>query len=240
MGQVVYNLAKNDSDIDIKYGVDKSSKIARIQNEVEGVKLTDNIFSIKDCDIVLDFSRADALIPILNYCVKNHKPLVIASTGHNLIQEKEIERASLVIPIFKSGNFSLGMQTMLELTHFASKRLDNYDIEVVETHHNKKIDVPSGSASMILKELKKTRPNAIINLGRGREGVRDSREIGVHSIRGGGVRGEHTVQFLGNNEILTITHTALSREVFGEGALKVLKFLVNKKPGLYSMKNLFE
>ena len=239
MGQVVYKLSKKDEDINICYGVDNLSLITKLEKNVD-VKLTDNIFSIREGDVVLDFSRASAIRGLLNYCVKNQKPLVIATTGHNELEEREILHASQFIPIFKSGNFSLGMQTTLELVKFASSALRDYDIELVETHHNKKLDVPSGSAKMILGEINSSRPNSRVNLGRNNNGLRDKNEVGVHSVRGGGVNGEHTVYFLGQNEIVTISHTALSREVFGEGALKAVKFLKDKKPGLYTMKNLFE
>lgn len=240
MGQVIYNLAKKDKDFEVEYGVDRQNSIAQVLEKYSDIRLVDNLFKVKECDVVIDFSHASSLEGVLNFCVINRIPLVIATTGHSVMQEREIVRASKIIPIFKSGNFSEGINVMLNLISLATKGLKDFDIEIVEKHHNKKVDVPSGTAQMLINTIREQRQNSVINLGRSSNGKRAKEEIGVHSIRGGGMIGEHTLYFLNDAECLSITHTAFSRDVFGIGALHAVKFLVNKKPGLYEMKNLFE
>lgn len=240
MGQVIYNLAKKDKDFEVEYGVDRQNSIAKVMENFSDIRLVDNLFKVKECDAVIDFSHASSLEGVLNFCVINRIPLVIATTGHSVMQEREIVRASKIIPIFKSGNFSEGINVMLNLISLATKGLKDFDIEIVEKHHNKKVDVPSGTAQMLINTIREQRQNSVINLGRSSNGKRAKEEIGVHSIRGGGMIGEHTLYFLNDAECLSITHTAFSRDVFGIGALHAVKFLVNKKPGLYEMKNLFE
>lgn len=240
MGQVIYNLAKKDKDFEVKYGVDRQSSIAIVMGNFTDVRLVDNLFKVRECDVVIDFSHASSLEDVLNFCVINRVPLVVATTGHSVMQERAIIRASKIIPIFKSGNFSEGINVMLSLISLATKGLKDFDIEIIEKHHNKKVDVPSGTAQMLINTIREQRQNSVINLGRSSNGKRTKEEIGVHSIRGGGLIGEHTVYFLNDAECLSITHTAFSRDVFGIGALHAAKFLVNKEPGLYGMKNLFE
>ena len=168
-------------------------------------------------------------------------PVLIATTGHSEAQIKEIEEASKKIPIIKATNTSVGVNIVNEIVAFATKLLKDFDIEIVEKHHNRKIDAPSGTADTLLEIVKEN----LDNNGKdyrtvyGREGhsKRAEKEIGVHAIRGGNIVGEHTVIYAKNDEIIEIKHEALSRKMFSDGAVRAVEFLFGKKAGLYTMKD---
>jgi 4-hydroxy-tetrahydrodipicolinate reductase len=195
----------------------------------------------KFCDVAIDFSHSKALNGILQFCLKTGTPLVIATTGHTDEQEESIVRASVTIPIFKSRNLSFGVWHFLNLVGQATKSLKDFDIEIVETHHSTKVDSPSGTARAMFDEVKKIRKNAKMVQGRSAESLKRNKfDVGVHSVRGGGVCGEHCILFLSQNEEISICHRANNKEEFARGAIFAGKFLCTKKCGLFEMKDLFE
>lgn len=193
-------------------------------------------------DVVVDFSSPAALPALLEFGQRTHTPLVLATTGYSDEQLAQIGAASHTLPIFRSANMSLGINVLLELVQTASAVLgDDYDIEIIERHHNKKLDAPSGTALMIADA-------AAHAVGHETEYVyerqsvrrpRDKREIGISSVRGGTIVGDHTILFAGRDEVIEISHHAASREIFANGALRAAKFLAAvTQPGCYNMKDL--
>lgn len=241
MGQMLFNASKSFFDIEVVEGLDKKEVLHSYPCEHPGLKLISNINKATICDVVVDFSHASLTKTILNYCVKNKKPLVLATTGISTVDEEKILQGSKVIPIFKSSNMSEGVYVLLNLIKKASKMLEGWDIEIIEKHHSQKVDAPSGTALMMLNEVKKQRKSAKPVYGRSpAASKRAPEEVGIHSIRGGGAVGEHEINFFNEYETIKITHEALSKAIFAEGALKAAKLIYDKPPGLYSMKNLFD
>lgn len=192
-------------------------------------------------DVIVDFSHYSRLDTLLDYAVTNELPLVIATTGYSDEILKKIEDSTKKIPILLSSNMSLGINLLQDILEKITPILyPNYDIELIEKHHNKKIDSPSGTAKTLLEVMKKSIDD-VIEEKYGRVGMekREKNEIGVHSLRGGTIVGEHSVLFCGNDEIIELKHTALSKKIFAEGALQGAKFIIGKEPGLYSMKDIF-
>ncbi len=192
-------------------------------------------------DAVIDFSVPAALDDLLAWCLKERLPLVLCTTGFSPEQIEKIRQASGQIPIFRSGNMSLGIALVRRLAREAAAALGSrFDIEIVEAHHRRKVDAPSGTALMLYDAVKDARgAESPAILGRaGRDSRRNSGEIGLHAIRGGTVVGEHEVLFLGDSERITIHHSAESRSVFASGALRAAAFLVGKRPGMYDMDDL--
>ena len=203
-----------------------------IYNKIENIK--------EEVDVIIDFSNPKATFKILEYARKNKIPVVIATTGFDEEELKTIEEISKEIPIFKSSNMSVDINLMAELAQKVAEVLKENDIEIVETHHNKKIDAPSGTAILLADAINKVfngNKKYVFDRMQKRE-ARSKDEIGFSSIRGGNIVGEHTVMFLGENETLEITHKAYSRQVFAEGAIKAARFIVNQKNGLYNMEDL--
>lgn len=190
--------------------------------------------------MIIDFSVPKATFEILKYAKKNKIPTVIATTGFNEEELEEIKDISKEIPIFKSSNMSLEINLMASLVQKVAEILKDSDIEIIETHHNRKIDSPSGTAILLADAINKAfNGEKDYNFERMNKRVkRDKNEIGFSSIRGGNIVGEHTVQFFGENETLEITHKSYSRQVFAEGALKAAKFIVKQQVGIYDMNDL--
>ncbi len=190
------------------------------------------------CDCVVDFSRPESLQSLLTFCQKNQLPLVLATTGLTENDQLSVNAAASKIAIFQSANMSLGVCVLRRLAVQAAKILgDAYDVEIVETHHNKKVDAPSGTALMLFDAIKAAYPEdrEMIPGREGRTQQRDHREIGVHALRGGTVAGIHEIHFLGPDETLCVNHTAQSRDVFAAGAMRAAQFLVKSTPGKYDM-----
>jgi 4-hydroxy-tetrahydrodipicolinate reductase len=205
-----------------------------------GVSVSDNIEDyISLCDVVVDFSVPSATFQLVDIALKHKKKLVIGTTGLSEDIMKKILEASESIAIVQSPNFSVGVNLMLELTKVATQVLgEDFDIELVEVHHNKKKDSPSGTALKILEVIKSIRKDYKTIYGReGIIGERPKEEIGVFAVRGGDVVGDHTVMYLGYGERLEIAHRATSRETFSRGALRAAKFLMTKDKGFYTMKD---
>lgn len=206
-------------------------------------KMYTSINEVKEkIDAIIDFSHPDLLSDILKFGVKNHCALVLATTGYNEQQILHIEEASSQIPIFQSYNTSFGVSMLTKIVKEVAKEFyqNGYDIEIIEKHHNQKIDAPSGTAKLLYEvmeeEIKETTP--IYD----RSSIHEKRkheEIGIQALRGGTIFGEHTVMFAGIDEIIEIKHTALSKEVFVQGAISAAYALIDKENGLYTLKSLY-
>lgn len=190
------------------------------------------------CDVIIDFSKPEGTNDLVQYCIEKEVPIVIATTGLSPEQDLNILEAATRIPIFKSSNTSIGVNVLLDLVKMATRVLsDEFDIEIIEKHHNKKVDAPSGTAYMIANAINDELNEVMTyNYGRnGKDAQREEKEIGIHAVRGGTIPGEHTVIFAGLDEIIEIKHTALSKKIFAKQAINVAQFIVNKEPKLYNM-----
>jgi len=236
MGQVITGLARYREDVKIVAGYDIN----------DSVKNDYPVFTrLEDCnaavDVIIDFSHPSALQAVLNYAVSRKIPLIVATTGLSDEQVMKLKESSKTIPLLYSANMSLGVNLLLELVQIAAKLLySNFDIEIIERHHNQKIDAPSGTALALADAINQVVPEKYRYVyDRHSNRVKRSKdEIGIHSIRGGNIAGDHTVIFAGNDEIIELRHTANSRDIFGVGALKAAVFLHDKEPGFYTMKDL--
>ena len=191
-------------------------------------------------DIIIDFSVPEATFKALEFASKNNIPIVIATTGFTDEQTNKIKEYSKTIPIFKSANMSFEINLMAKIVAQMATLINDADIEIVETHHNRKIDAPSGTALLLADSINSALDNKM-NYEYNRHAKREKRsknEIGIHSIRGGNIVGKHTVSFYSDDEYFEITHNVSSRSVFAKGAVKAADFLVHKAPGLYDMNNL--
>ncbi|PWL51120.1 MAG: 4-hydroxy-tetrahydrodipicolinate reductase, partial [Clostridiales bacterium] len=192
-------------------------------------------------DCIIDFSNHALLPKILAYALDKRLPAVIATTGHTEAERAQMREAAAHIPVFSSGNMSLGINVLISLAKSAAAALgSDFDIEIVEMHHNRKLDAPSGTALMIadgIREALPYEPEYIYDRTQ-RRAPRGRSEIGIHSIRGGTIVGEHEVIFSGRGEVIRISHSAQGRELFAQGALAAAEYIKNKQNGLYSMKEL--
>lgn len=194
-------------------------------------------------DVIIDFSHPSALDSLLEYCLSTGTPVVIATTGYNEEQIAKIKKASEQIPVFFTFNMSLGINLLTNLAKTAADILgDQFDIEIVEKHHNQKLDAPSGTAIMLANAINETLDEKYhyVYDRHSRRKKRDKNEIGIHSIRGGTIVGEHDVIFSGRDEVITLSHHASSKEVFAVGAVNAAMFLIGKAAGMYDMSQLIE
>jgi 4-hydroxy-tetrahydrodipicolinate reductase len=227
MGKALVACAKNFRDLEVIATINRGDDFAA---------------AISKSDVVVDFSAHDATLKIAEDCAKNKKAIVIGTTGHSAGEKKSILRFKTKIPIVLASNFSTGVNTLFWLTHKAAEILgSDFDLEVVEMHHRLKKDAPSGTAKSLAEILAAARKLSLEKSARhGREGLvgeRTNSEIGIHSIRGGDVVGDHTVIFANNGERLELTHKASSRDTFANGALRAALWVVKQKPGLYDMQD---
>ncbi|WP_102399965.1 4-hydroxy-tetrahydrodipicolinate reductase [Haloimpatiens massiliensis] len=232
MGRMISQTITNFKDLEICGGIDKN---------IEKTCCYPVFGNINDCnldfDVILDFSRADALDSLLNYAEEKNKPLVLCTTGYTEEQINKINEWSKKIPLFRSANMSIGINVINNVLRNISALLyEDFDIEIIEKHHNQKVDAPSGTALLLGDTIRESiKEETQYKFGRSGISKREEKEIGVHAIRGGSIVGEHEIIFAGNGEVIELKHTALSREVFAVGALKACKFMCDKTPGLYSM-----
>ena len=238
MGKAITAAAQNDCSIVAGVDVNASSVAAACSFPVYE-RIAD--FPGKT-DVIIDFSHHSALPSLIDYAKKTKTPLVIATTGHTEDELLLMKEASRDVAIFFSGNFSIGINLLINLAKQAAKTLGiDFDVEIIEKHHNKKLDAPSGTALMIANSISEEREETEYVYDRHSERKsRESKEIGIHSIRGGTIVGEHEVIFAGQNEVVTLSHSAASREIFATGALRAAIYLSNKPAGLYSMSDLIE
>ena len=192
-------------------------------------------------DVIVDFTHPSALDGLLDYALTNGVALILASTGYTPEQTEKIKSASLQIPIFFTANMSLGINLLRELAKKAAAVLgDQFDVEIVERHHNQKLDAPSGTALMLAESINEAR-DGMYSYVYDRHSVRRKREpteIGIHSLRGGTIVGEHEIVFAGRDEVITLSHSAASKEVFAVGAVNAAVFICGKSAGLYSMSDM--
>lgn len=232
MGRMIANCIEQFKDLTIVAGIDKFKADLNfpIFSSTEEVNI--------EYDVLLDFSRADALESLIALTEKTKKPLVICSTGFSDEQLALINEKSKTLPLFRSANMSLGINLINSLLKKVAPLLyGNYDIEIIEKHHNQKVDSPSGTAILLADTIKDSLKDEVKYVY-GREGhaKREENEIGIHAVRGGSIVGDHDVIFAGSGEVIELTHKAISREVFAVGALKACEYMASvTKPGLYDM-----
>ncbi|MDO4730746.1 MAG: 4-hydroxy-tetrahydrodipicolinate reductase [Clostridia bacterium] len=236
MGNIVYSCVCNRNDCKAVGGLDITP------NDSLPIKLFNSPSEIDcDVDVIIDFSHPSLLPDLLDFACKNKVALVICTTGYSKQEVESIKKASQVIPIFYSGNMSLGINLLIELSKKARLVFgDSFDVEIIERHHNLKIDAPSGTAFMIADAVSSVCDEDMKYIY-DRHSVRkrrDKNEIGIHAVRGGTIVGEHEVLFAGRDETFSITHRAQSKEVFAVGAVSAAVYLNGKKPGMYNMSDM--
>ena len=203
-----------------------------------GVAKTFEELGETEADTVIDFSHHSAIGQVLDYAIPRGLSVVIGTTGHTEEEKQRILEAAKSIPVFFSGNMSLGIAVLCRLAAQAAGAFPEADIEIVEIHHNRKVDAPSGTALMLFRAIQGVRPQAVARCGRSGECKRTKEEIGVNSIRMGNVVGIHEIHICTPNQTLTLRHEAHNRGMFAEGAVEAAKFLEGKGPGLYDMEAL--
>lgn len=235
MGKTITELAKGYSNLEIVAGIDK-----HVDGEAKAFPVYSEISDFTGaCDVVLDFSSPKSLPSLISYCKGRKLPLVLCTTGYIEEELNEIQALSEEIAVFRSGNMSLGINILSNVLKKISPILfKDYDIEIIEKHHNQKVDAPSGTALLLADSIKSSLTDEVSYIY-GREGLkkREKNEIGIHAIRGGSIVGEHEIIFAGKGETIELKHTALSRDVFASGALKACEYMAGKGPGLYNMDN---
>lgn len=235
MGRVVTKMIENSNDCEVVAGVD----ITKCELEFNVFKSASDYK--EKADVIIDFSHPSCLDGLLEYAKKTKTPLVVATTGLSSSQIDELQEVSKVVSVFFSANMSLGVNLIIELVKKCANILgDSFDVEIIEKHHNQKIDAPSGTALMIADELSTCLPySASYTYDRhNQRKFRQNNEIGIHTVRGGTIVGEHEIIFAGRDEIISIKHSALSKEIFATGAIKAAKYIANKQAGLYNMSDL--
>ena len=236
MGRVIASIIDSRSDCEVCAGIDL------VGEQYDGFPIYRSVFELKEKpDVIIDFSHPSALPDLLSYGKMNSVPLVLATTGYSDEERAEITAASAQVPIFFTFNMSLGINLLVELAKKAAQILGGqFDIEIVEKHHNLKKDAPSGTAIMIAEAINEELDNAY-HFVYDRHSVRQPRakdEIGMHAIRGGTIVGEHDIIFAGRDEVITLSHSAGSKQVFAVGSVNAAVFLSGCEKGLYQMSDL--
>lgn len=235
MGRNVISIVSQRKDCEIVGGIDI------VDDATLGFPVFQNFGEVQvKADVIIDFSNPTLLKEVLDYAKENKTSLVLATTGYSDEQIDDIRLASEEIAVFFSYNMSLGVSLLCELSKTAAKVLgSNFDVEIVESHHNQKIDAPSGTALMLANAVKEELPDAYFEYDRhSKREKRNSNEIGIHSIRGGTIVGEHEVIFAGNDEIIKLSHSARSKAIFAQGAVNAAVFINRKGAGIYNMGDL--
>lgn len=191
-----------------------------------------------EADVVIDFSHHSAVADVLDYAAQTGAAAVIGTTGHTPEEKALIARAAETIPVFCSGNMSLGIAVLCRLARQAAACFPEADIEIVEVHHTRKVDAPSGTALMLFNAIREVRPQAAANCGRAGEGRRTREEIGISSLRMGNVVGVHEVHICTGTQTLTLKHEAVTRAMLADGAVDAARFMEGRKPGLYGMEDI--
>lgn len=239
MGQVISKIVKEDEDAQMVAGIDKYTGIANDYPVFDGISKCD-----VDADVIIDFSNASAIDELLDYCVEKKVPVVLCTTGLSEAQLEKVKEASNRIAVLKSANMSLGINLLLKLLQDAAKVLApaGFDVELVEKHHNQKLDAPSGTALALADSINDVLNNEYVyNFDRSQvRQKREKKEMGIVAVRGGTIVGEHEVIFAGEDEVIEFKHTAYSKAVFGKGAVEAGKFLKGKEPGLYDMQDVIQ
>ena len=236
MGQAVEACVNSRDDVRIIAGVDIA------EGERAYPMHTCFVDVAEEADVILDFSNPLVLDDMLSFAVEHKTPVIICTTGFSEAQVQKIKDTAAVIPVFYSGNMSLGINMLIELSKMATRVLsDSFDIEIVEKHHNQKLDAPSGTAIMIADAIAEEKDNAQYVYDRhAYRKKREKSEIGIHSVRGGTIVGEHEVIFAGHDEVVSLKHIAQSKGVFASGAVNAAVFIKDKPAGLYDMGDLLK
>lgn len=234
MGQVISDICKSDTEVSIVAGIDV------VDNKDNGYPVYTDIDKCDvDADVVIDFAAAVAVDKLIDFCINRKLPVVLCTTGLSSEQIAKVKEASSTIPVLKSANMSLGINTIIRLLKDAANVFApaGYDIEIVEKHHNQKVDAPSGTALALADSINEARDNEyeyIYDRSKDRK-KRDKKELGISAVRGGTIVGEHEVIFAGIDEVIEIKHTAYSKAVFAKGAVEAAKYLFDKSPRMYDM-----
>lgn len=234
MGQVITGICREDPEVEIVAGIDVYDRGANDYPVFSAIGQCE-----VQADVIIDFSNAAAVDGLLDYCVDRQVPVVLCTTGLSDEQLDKVSQAAGKVAILKSANMSLGINTLMELLKKAALVFApaGYDMEIVEKHHNQKLDAPSGTALALADSMNEALDNAYTyKYDRSRERAkRDPKEIGISAVRGGNIVGEHEVIFAGMDEVIEFRHTAYSKGVFGKGAVEAAKFLAGKPAGMYDM-----
>ena len=236
MGRAITTLAKEDAEVEIVAGVDAYTEVANEYPVFDSIEKCD-----VEADVVIDFSNAKAVDGLLDYCVEKQIPVVLCTTGLSEEQLQKVEEASKKVAVLRSANMSLGINTLFKLLQDAAKVFASagFDIEIVEKHHNQKLDAPSGTALALADSMKEVlEDDYFYRYDRSQlRQKRDPKEIGISAVRGGTIVGEHEVIFAGEDEVIEFKHTAHSKAVFAKGAVEAAKFLAGKPAGMYDMRD---
>ena len=239
MGQVISDLVEKDTNAEIVAGIDVTDK-----GNTSYPVFTDIHECKTEADVLIDFSSAKAADALLDYCVERSLPVVLCTTGLSDEQLAKVEDTAKKIPVLKSANMSLGINTLMKLIQDVAKVLATagFDMEIVEKHHRLKLDAPSGTALALADSLNEAMDNQyhyVYDRGQRRQ-QRDDKEIGISAVRGGTIVGEHEVIFAGTDEVIEFKHTAYSKAIFGKGAIEAAKYLAGKPAGRYDMADVIE
>ncbi len=224
----------------VSYGIDV---IADTKGEAYVYSFRESVPEDAHADVMIDFSNASATASLVEFCISRRIPVVIATTGISKEDERLIEAAASEIPVFRSANMSVGVCLIKDLARKAAAFLgEDYDIEIVERHHNRKLDAPSGTALAIADAINEAENGAYIYEydRHAKRAERDKHEIGISSVRGGNIVGDHEIIFAGQNDVIEITHRAMSRSLFADGAVKAALFIKDKPAGLYDMESIIK
>jgi 4-hydroxy-tetrahydrodipicolinate reductase len=235
MGKKVFEAATLNENVKAVCGVDLKEDFS-----LSNFPVYASFDDVKEkVDVLIDFSAPANLDKILKFVLKNNIPAVLCATGYTEEHVQKVKSASEKIAVFRSGNMSLGVNVLIDLVKKAAAALGGFDIEIIEKHHNQKVDAPSGTALMLADAVKDVCPEKYYTYGReGIVGKRDKNEIGIHAVRGGNIVGDHDVIFAGQNETVTLSHQAFDRSVFAVGAVKAAKYIATKTNGLFDMQKL--
>ena len=235
MGRNIYAIVENDPETQVVCGVD----VRETKDFGTTPVYTDFANVTETPDVVIDFSAPAALPSLLSFAKRKKCAVVLATTGYSQEDLAAIAQAQEEIAVFKTANFSVGINLLVKLVKQAAEFLgESYDVEIVEKHHNQKVDAPSGTALMLADSVNEAFDNQkeYLNGRSGKVGKR-GKEIGIHAVRGGTIVGDHDVYFCGEDEVITFSHRADSKKVFATGAVRAAKFVAGKAPGLYDMKD---
>lgn len=236
MGKKVYEACAKNEGVLAVCGVDL------IENLSGDFKIYSSFSDVcEKIDVIIDFSAKANLKNVIDFCLKTGAKAILCATGYDQADIDLIKETSKKVAMFRSSNMSLGVNILINLIKNACLSLKGYDIEIIEKHHNKKVDAPSGTAVMMANAVKEVLPEKYEIYGReGFVGKRNENEIGIHAVRGGNIVGEHDIIFAGENEVITLSHSASDRAMFAEGAIKAAKFMAKQKIGLFDMQDVIK
>ena len=235
MGTHVLECIAKNSELELFCGVDPKT------TGCENYKYYDSFDKVEGkADVIIDFSFHTLVKGVLDYAVKTETPVLIATTALDDEDKKAVAKASQKVPVFLAANMSVGVALLADFAKQAAKMFPDADIEIVEAHHNRKVDAPSGTAIMLANAIKEVRPEAEYVYGRGGEAKRTKNEIGIHALRMANIVGEHEVYITTDTQQLVLRHNAYDRALFADGAVKAAAFLVGQDKGLYTMQDMFK